>query len=66
VTAESSSASRSAAAQTPASAAAQTPASAAALADATPRALLLDFGSVISVSAFEKHRQTERLLNLKS
>jgi putative hydrolase of the HAD superfamily len=33
---------------------------------ATPRALLLDFGSVISVSAFEKHRQTERLLNLAS
>jgi len=33
-------------------------------ADATPRALLLDFGCVISVSAFERHRQTERLLNL--
>jgi putative hydrolase of the HAD superfamily len=33
-------------------------------ADATPRALLLDFGSVISVSAFERHRQTEQLLNL--
>ncbi len=32
--------------------------------DATPRALLLDFGSVISVSAFERHRQTERQLNL--
>ena len=30
----------------------------------TPRALLLDFGSVISVSAFERHRQTERTLNL--
>jgi putative hydrolase of the HAD superfamily len=30
----------------------------------TPRALLLDFGSVISVSAFERHRQTERILNL--
>jgi putative hydrolase of the HAD superfamily len=29
-----------------------------------PRALLLDFGSVISVSAFERHRQTERTLNL--
>lgn len=33
-------------------------------ADATPRGLLLDFGSVISVSAFERHRQTEQLLNL--
>ncbi len=32
--------------------------------DLTPRALLLDFGSVISVSAFERHRQTERILNL--
>jgi putative hydrolase of the HAD superfamily len=30
----------------------------------TPRALLLDFGSVISLSAFERHRQTERALNL--
>lgn len=30
----------------------------------TPRALLLDFGSVISVSVFERHRQTERTLNL--
>ena len=30
----------------------------------TARALLLDFGSVISVSAFERHRQTERTLNL--
>lgn len=30
----------------------------------TPRALLLDFGSVISVSAFERHRQTERILKL--
>jgi putative hydrolase of the HAD superfamily len=30
----------------------------------TPRALLLDFGGVISVSAFERHRQTEHLLNL--
>ena len=56
MTAESSSASRPDAAQTPASAAMK--------ADATPRALLLDFGCVISISAFEKHRQTERLLNL--
>lgn len=31
---------------------------------AKPRALLLDFGSVISESAFERHRQTERTLNL--
>jgi putative hydrolase of the HAD superfamily len=30
----------------------------------TPRALLLDFGSVISLSLFERHRQTERALNL--
>jgi putative hydrolase of the HAD superfamily len=30
----------------------------------TPRVLLLDFGSVISVSPFERHRQTERMLNL--
>ncbi len=30
----------------------------------TPRALLLDFGSVISISAFERHRQIERTLNL--
>jgi putative hydrolase of the HAD superfamily len=30
----------------------------------SPRALLLDFGSVISVSAFERHRQTERVLGL--
>lgn len=29
-----------------------------------PRALLLDFGSVISVSPFERHAQTERTLNL--
>jgi putative hydrolase of the HAD superfamily len=57
VKAESSSASRSAAAQASASAADD--------AQATPRALLLDFGCVISVSAFEKHRQTERLLNLQ-
>lgn len=31
---------------------------------AAPRALLLDFGSVISLSTFERHRQTERALNL--
>jgi putative hydrolase of the HAD superfamily len=31
---------------------------------ATPRALLLDFGSVISVSMFERHPLTERVLNL--
>jgi putative hydrolase of the HAD superfamily len=30
----------------------------------TPRALLLDFGSVISLSLFERHRQTEQALNL--
>jgi putative hydrolase of the HAD superfamily len=41
-----------------------TAAPSAARADATPRALLLDFGGVISVSAFERHRQTEQLLNL--
>jgi putative hydrolase of the HAD superfamily len=29
-----------------------------------PRALLLDFGSVISVSVFERHRETERTLGL--
>ena len=29
-----------------------------------PRALLLDFGSVISISAFERHRQTEQMLKL--
>jgi len=29
-----------------------------------PRGLLLDFGSVISVSLFERHRQTEALLGL--
>jgi putative hydrolase of the HAD superfamily len=29
-----------------------------------PRALLLDFGSVISVSVFERHRETERILGL--
>ena len=28
------------------------------------RGLLLDFGSVISVSVFERHRQTEQLLGL--
>jgi putative hydrolase of the HAD superfamily len=31
---------------------------------ATPRALLLDFGAVISLSAFERHRQTESALHL--
>src|SRR5687768_641027 len=30
----------------------------------TPRGLLLDFGSVISVSMFERHRDTERILGL--
>lgn len=34
--------------------------------DITPRGLLLDFGSVISFSAFEQHRNTERVLNLPS
>ncbi len=29
-----------------------------------PKALLLDFGSVISVSVFERHRDTEQLLGL--
>lgn len=29
-----------------------------------PKALLLDFGSVISVSVFERHRETETLLGL--
>ena len=29
-----------------------------------PRGLLLDFGSVISVSVFERHRESERLLGL--
>ena len=29
-----------------------------------PRALLLDFGSVISVSVFERHRETEQILGL--
>ena len=32
--------------------------------NATPRALLLDFGGVISTSAFERHSLTERILNL--
>lgn len=31
---------------------------------ATPTTLLLDFGSVISFSAFERHRQSEHLLGL--
>jgi putative hydrolase of the HAD superfamily len=30
-----------------------------------PSALLLDFGSVISVSVFERHRETEQILGLK-
>lgn len=30
----------------------------------TPRGLLLDFGSVVSVSVFERHRATERILGL--
>jgi len=30
----------------------------------TPRALLLDYGGVISISAFERHAQTERILQL--
>lgn len=29
-----------------------------------PRGLLLDFGSVISVSVFERHRETEKILKL--
>jgi putative hydrolase of the HAD superfamily len=29
-----------------------------------PKGLLLDFGSVISISVFERHRETERLLGL--
>ena len=37
---------------------------AAPLGGVTPQALLLDFGSVISFSAFERHRQTERNLDL--
>lgn len=35
-----------------------------ALAAARPAALLLDFGSVISVSVFERHRETEHILGL--
>ena len=31
-----------------------------------PRGLLLDFGSVISVSIFERHRETEAMLGLRS
>lgn len=31
----------------------------------TPKGLLLDFGSVISVSLFERHRETEQLLGLQ-
>ncbi|MEO6856960.1 MAG: HAD-IA family hydrolase [Rhodoferax sp.] len=34
------------------------------LAQVRPKALLLDFGSVISVSVFERHRETEALLGL--
>src|ERR1700675_1680520 len=30
----------------------------------TPRALLLDYGGVISISAFERHADTERILQL--
>jgi putative hydrolase of the HAD superfamily len=30
----------------------------------TPRALLLDYGGVISISAFERHAETERILRL--
>jgi putative hydrolase of the HAD superfamily len=30
----------------------------------TPRGLLLDFGAVISISIFERHRTTERILGL--
>ena len=32
--------------------------------NSTPRALLLDYGGVISISAFERHAQTERILQL--
>jgi putative hydrolase of the HAD superfamily len=35
-----------------------------AIRNGTPRGLLLDFGSVISVSMFERHRDTERILGL--
>ena len=31
-----------------------------------PKGLLLDFGSVISVSVFERHRETERVLKLRN
>jgi len=31
-----------------------------------PRGLLLDFGSVISVSVFERHRETEAILGLRA
>jgi putative hydrolase of the HAD superfamily len=34
------------------------------IAACVPRGLLLDFGSVISVSLFERHRQTEAILSL--
>ena len=30
-----------------------------------PRGLLLDFGGVISITLFERHRTTERLLGLR-
>lgn len=33
-------------------------------APAAPRGLLLDFGSVITVSVFERHRETEKILGL--
>ncbi len=39
-------------------------ATAARLAGGAPAALLLDFGSVISVSVFERHRETEQILGL--
>ena len=32
--------------------------------NSTPRALLLDYGGVISISTFERHRETERILQL--
>ena len=37
-----------------------------ALPQCRPRGLLLDFGAVISVSVFERHRETERILGLTS
>jgi putative hydrolase of the HAD superfamily len=37
-----------------------------ALPQCRPRGLLLDFGAVISVSVFERHRETERILGLPS